>query len=157
MAQYALPVRRLQRTPSPLFGDRTVVIPGATGQAGTTLAFLFIAVVVALGLRCCCVEPHGGGHAGGRGQPRPGRAQRRPTVRIARTSWVLGSVLAAVAGVLYAPAVGALDAINLTFFVLAAYGAAVFGRLRSLTLTFVGGLVLGLVQAYATIEAATRT
>ena len=53
-----------------------------------------------------------------------------PPITIARTSWVLGSVLAALAGVLYAPTAGRLDAVNLTFFVLAAYGAAVFGRLR---------------------------
>ena len=50
-----------------------------------------------------------------------------PPITIARTSWVLGSMLAALAGVLYAPAAGPLDAVDLTFFVLAAYGAAVFG------------------------------
>ena len=55
------------------------------------------------------------------------------------------------AGVLYAPTAGKLDAVNLTFFVLAAYGAAVFGRLRSLPLTFAGAIMLGLVQGYAPI------
>ena len=38
---------------------------------------------------------------------------------------------------------GDLDAVTLTFFVLSAYGAAVFGRLRSLPLTFAGAIVLG--------------
>ena len=75
-----------------------------------------------------------------------------PPITIARTSWMLGSVLAAVAGILYAPTAGALDAINLTFFVIAAYGAAVFGRLRSLPLTFAGAIVLGLIQGYAPIS-----
>ena len=74
-----------------------------------------------------------------------------PPITIARTSWVLGSVLASLAGVLYA-AGQVLDAINLTFFVIAAYGAAVFGRLRSLVLTFVGAIVLGLLQGYAPIS-----
>jgi branched-chain amino acid transport system permease protein len=64
---------------------------------------------------------------------------------IARISWVLGTELAVVAGIL----VGAgsnLEAITLTFFVVNAYGAAVFGKLRSLPLTFAGGIVLGIVQ-----------
>ena len=74
-----------------------------------------------------------------------------PPIAIARTSWVLGSVLAALAGVLYAPTAGRLDAVTLTFFVLSAYGAAVFGRLRSLPLTFLGAIVLGLLQVYAKI------
>ena len=51
------------------------------------------------------------------------------------------------AGVLYSPTAGKLDAVNLTFFVLAAYGAAVFGRLRSLVLTFVGAIALGWCRA----------
>ncbi|MFL6205326.1 MAG: ABC transporter permease subunit, partial [Acidimicrobiales bacterium] len=74
-----------------------------------------------------------------------------PPIAIARTSWILGSVLAALAGVLYAPTAGRLDAVTLTFFVLSAYGAAVFGRLKSLPLTFVGAIVLGLLQVYARI------
>ena len=42
--------------------------------------------------------------------------------------------------------------LKLTFFVLNAYGAAVFGRLKSLPLTFVGAIVLGLMQNYARLD-----
>jgi branched-chain amino acid transport system permease protein len=66
---------------------------------------------------------------------------------VARGSWILGTELAMVAGIL----IGAgsnLEAITLTFFVVNAYGAAVIGRLRSLPLTFVGALALGVVQSW---------
>ncbi len=140
-----------QRTSDYLFGDRAVSIVGARIR-WDEVAFLVVAVAVAVGLRYLLKAT------------RTGVAMRAvvdnadlagltgaPPLTIARTSWVLGSVLATVAGILYAPTAGALDAINLTFFVLAAYGAAVFGRLRSLALTFLGAIVLGLVQGYAPI------
>lgn len=74
-------------------------------------------------------------------------------VTLARYSWMLGSVLAATGGILVAPTTGALDAIILTFVVLSstAYGAAVFGRLRSLPLTVVGALLLGLLTSYSPV------
>lgn len=68
-------------------------------------------------------------------------------VRIARMGWVIGTVLAALAGVLIAPIVN-LDQTILTLFVLNGFAAAVFGRLRSLPLTFVGALLIGLGQQY---------
>lgn len=67
-------------------------------------------------------------------------------VVIARFSWVLGSVLAALAGVLIAPGQGALQAAIFAFAVITAYGAAVVGKLRSLPLTFAGALGLGVLQ-----------
>ncbi len=65
---------------------------------------------------------------------------------IARFSWVLGSTLAALAGVLIAPGQGALQAAIFAFAVITAYGAAVVGKLRSLPLTFAGALGLGVLQ-----------
>ena len=151
VAQYGFQSDGIQRTLGPLFGERSVVIGGARVR-WDDLAFLATAIVVALGLRVLLTSSRMGvAMRAVVDNPDLAALNGAPPVRIARTSWVLGSMLAAVAGVLYAPSIGALDAINLTFFVLAAYGAAVFGRLRSLTLTFVGGLVLGLVQAYAKI------
>lgn len=151
VAQYAYQSSGEDRIPSNLFGDRAVSILGAKLD-WDEVAFFLVAVAVAVGLRYLLRAT------------RTGIAMRAvvdnaelaaltgaPPIAIARTSWVLGSVLAAVAGVLYAPTAGRLDAVTLTFFVLSAYGAAVFGRLRSLPLTFVGAIVLGLVQAYATI------
>ncbi|MEY2465137.1 MAG: branched-chain amino acid transport system permease protein livM [Acidimicrobiaceae bacterium] len=69
--------------------------------------------------------------------------------RVTAFSWALGAALAALAGVLIAPLV-TLDALSLTLLVVNAYAAAVIGRLRSLPLTFAGGLGLGLVVTYAT-------
>jgi branched-chain amino acid transport system permease protein len=71
----------------------------------------------------------------------------RPT-RVAQLSWALGAALGALAGILLSPMLS-LDYFQLTLLVINAYTAAVLGRLRSLPLTFVGALVLGLVQAYA--------
>jgi branched-chain amino acid transport system permease protein len=69
--------------------------------------------------------------------------------RITACSWALGAALAALAGVLIAPLV-TLDALTLTLLVVNAYAAAMFGRLRSLPMTFAGGLALGLLVTYAT-------
>jgi branched-chain amino acid transport system permease protein len=71
-------------------------------------------------------------------------------VLIARYSWVLGSVLAALAGVLVAPEQGALQAAIFAFTVITAYGAAVVGKLRSLPLTFAGAIGLGVLENWIT-------
>ncbi|MQA87638.1 MAG: inner-membrane translocator [Streptosporangiales bacterium] len=63
-------------------------------------------------------------------------------------SWAVGAALAALAGILLTPIVQ-LDYYELTLLVVAAYAAAVLGRLRSLPLTFAGAVVLGLLQSYA--------
>ena len=63
-------------------------------------------------------------------------------------SWALGSALAALAGILLAPQVG-LGYIELTLLVISAYAAAMVGRLTNLPRTFLGALVLGLLQSYA--------
>lgn len=65
---------------------------------------------------------------------------------IARFSWVLGSVLAALAGVLIAPGQGGMQSAVFAFAVITAFGAAVVGRLKSLPLTFAGALGLGVLQ-----------
>jgi branched-chain amino acid transport system permease protein len=67
--------------------------------------------------------------------------------RISMMSWALGASLAAVAGILIAPILN-LEILNLTLLVVYAYAAAVVGKLKSLPLTFAGGMILGLVQAY---------
>jgi branched-chain amino acid transport system permease protein len=69
--------------------------------------------------------------------------------RISMLAWALGTVLAAIGGVLIAPNV-TLDAPSLSLLIVSAYAAAIFGRLRSLPLTFVGAIVLGLTDAYLT-------
>lgn len=68
--------------------------------------------------------------------------------RISMVAWALGASLAALAGVLSAP-LGAVDPISMTLVVVNCYAAAVVGRLRSLPMTFLGALILGLGEAYA--------
>jgi branched-chain amino acid transport system permease protein len=68
--------------------------------------------------------------------------------RIAMLSWAIGVGLAAVSGVLIAPTLE-LSQYNLTLLIIDAYAAAMIGRLRSLPMTFVGALILGLANDYA--------
>ncbi|MFG2943335.1 ABC transporter permease [Streptomyces sp. NPDC048282] len=70
-------------------------------------------------------------------------------VRAGRVAWILGTQLAAIGGILIAPTV-ALDASQLSLLIVSAYTAAVFGRLRSLPLTFAGAVVVGCMESYLT-------
>jgi branched-chain amino acid transport system permease protein len=62
-------------------------------------------------------------------------------------SWIVGCMLAALAGVLLAPIL-ALDVARLTLLVINAYAVAVVGRLRSLPLAALGAAILGLSLSY---------
>jgi branched-chain amino acid transport system permease protein len=70
--------------------------------------------------------------------------------RVATSAWMLSSVIAALAGVLLAPLYARVDATNFTVLMVAAIAAAVFGRLRSLPLTLLGGVLLGVGQEVLT-------
>jgi branched-chain amino acid transport system permease protein len=67
--------------------------------------------------------------------------------RVALYSWAIGSSLAALGGILIAPNI-ALDPASLSLIIVNAYAAAIFGRLRSLPLTFIGAVVIGLTEGY---------
>lgn len=67
--------------------------------------------------------------------------------RYGQIGWAIGSMLAALAGVLLAPLI-TLDTVTLTVLVINGYAAAMVGRLRNLPWTFVGGLALGLMESY---------
>ncbi len=68
--------------------------------------------------------------------------------RIQQLSWSIGASLACLSTILIAPTAG-LNATILTLLVINGYAAALFGRLKSLPRTAVGGIVLGLiVQLY---------
>jgi branched-chain amino acid transport system permease protein len=68
--------------------------------------------------------------------------------RSSMLAWALGTALAGLAGILLAGSQGSLSHIPLTLLVINAYAAALFGRLRSLPLTFAGAVVIGLAEAY---------
>ena len=67
--------------------------------------------------------------------------------QVSMLSWAIGAAMASVAGILLAPILQ-MDAIVLTFLVVNGYAAAMLGRLRNLPLTFIGGMLLGLIGSY---------
>ena len=71
--------------------------------------------------------------------------------RVSMMAWAFGASLAALAGILIAPVVN-LEVLNLTLLVVVAYAAAVFGKLKSLPLTFAGAMILGLATSYLSIS-----
>lgn len=68
-------------------------------------------------------------------------------VRTAQLSWCIGATTAVLAGVLISPTT-TLSAAALALLIMNAFAAAVIGRLRSLGLTVLGALILGLATAY---------
>ena len=66
--------------------------------------------------------------------------------RTGTMSWMLSSFLAGLAGVLLAPLFATLDANNYTLLIVAAIAAAAVGRLTSIPMTLLGGLILGIGQ-----------
>ncbi|MBZ5738572.1 branched-chain amino acid ABC transporter permease [Nocardioides mangrovi] len=68
--------------------------------------------------------------------------------RVASLSWAIGISLAALAGILLTPVIG-LSYYDLTLLVINAYAAAMLGKLKSLPLTFVGAMGLGILQSFA--------
>jgi branched-chain amino acid transport system permease protein len=71
---------------------------------------------------------------------RPGRS--------AMLAWGIGVGCAALSGILTA-GLTSLSHVNLTLLIVNAYAAAMIGRLRSLPMTFVGAVILGLADSYA--------
>ncbi len=69
--------------------------------------------------------------------------------RSAGFAWAISCSLAALAGILIAPTFGSLSHVNLTLLIVSAYAAAMVGRLRSLPLTVVGAVLIGLSDSYA--------
>ena len=70
--------------------------------------------------------------------------------RVMAVSWVAGSAMGAIAGVLITPRIN-FDPISLTVVVIDAFTAALIGRLTSLPWTVVGAMFLGLAETYPRI------
>jgi branched-chain amino acid transport system permease protein len=68
-----------------------------------------------------------------------------PVRRVEAAAWLGCGVIAGVAGLLLADLV-ALDATTLTFLVISSLAAALIARLRSITITFVAALAIGLIH-----------
>jgi branched-chain amino acid transport system permease protein len=70
--------------------------------------------------------------------------------RIEAMAWLISGALCGVSGLLLGNLVR-LDAGVLTFLVIPAMAAAVIGRLQSLTMTLIGGLLIGVIEALTTL------
>jgi branched-chain amino acid transport system permease protein len=68
--------------------------------------------------------------------------------RMSLASWAIGSGLAGLAGVLLAPNLGALQVLALTLLVFDTYPAAIVGRLKSVPLTYIGAISIGLAKSW---------
>jgi branched-chain amino acid transport system permease protein len=66
--------------------------------------------------------------------------------RVGTFAWMLSSLFAGLAGVLLAPLFAQVAAPNFTILLVAAIAAAAFGRLTSIPLALLGGLLLGIAQ-----------
>jgi branched-chain amino acid transport system permease protein len=73
-----------------------------------------------------------------------------PVGRVGAVSWMLGSLVAALAAILITPFIN-FDTTSLTLLIIDALAAALIGGLVSLPLTVLGGFVLGLLETYPTI------
>ena len=73
-----------------------------------------------------------------------------PVGKVGAVSWMLGSLIAAVAGILITPFIN-FDTTSLTLLIIDALAAALIGGMASLPLTVLGGFILGLLETYPTI------
>ncbi len=68
--------------------------------------------------------------------------------RTSQFAWALGTSMSAIAGIFLAEELSNLSVETLTLFIVDAFAAAIIGRLRSLPLTYVGGMIIGLSIAF---------
>jgi branched-chain amino acid transport system permease protein len=135
----------------PRFFEGEVVTIGGVGVEYHQLVIFAVAVVVAIGLRSLLYASRVGVAMRAVVDSRNLAALNGASPQvISSLAWALGCMLAGVAGVLIAPIL-TLDQTQLTLLVVNAYAAAMVGSLRSLPLTVVGAVILGLAR-----EAASR-
>lgn len=132
----------------PLFVGDTLVV-GPVRVSYNDLVVLVVALVVAVGLRLFMYRTRIGVTMRAAVDNRSLVALNGASnITSARVAWVIGCVLAALAGILVAPTL-TLSSTALTLLIVNAYAASVVGRLRSIPMTFVGALVLGLAVSYS--------
>jgi len=135
------------RTSQPLFSGNVVDLNGVR-LAYNDLIVLAIALGVAVGLRVIMYRTRRGvAMRATVDDPTLAELNGAAPDRSATTAWILGTMLAALAGVLVAPTLS-LSAISLTLLIINGYAAAVIGRLRSVPWTFAGAIILGLSVSY---------
>jgi branched-chain amino acid transport system permease protein len=138
------------RTLPTFFANSAPIQIGPTTITWDQAITMIVAVVVAVGLRILLYRTRIGAEMRATVDDRAlaGLTGADP-LRANRVAWILGTQLAAIGGILIAPQI-TLDATQLSLLIVSAYTAAVFGRLRSLPLTFAGAVVVGCMESYLT-------
>ena len=146
LAQWLWPPA-VSRTVRPFFGPSKITL-GPTTVTYHQLVTIAVAVAVAVGLRLLLYRTRIGVAMRAVVDDRSlARLNGARTALVARTSWATGTALAALGGILIASSAG-LSATALSLLIVNAYAAAIFGRLRSIPLTFLGAIVVGCTDAY---------
>jgi branched-chain amino acid transport system permease protein len=142
------PSATVSRSLSPFFGNRGFQLGPIVVTWHRTIA-ICIAVVVAVSLRLLLFRTRLGVAMRACVDDRDLAALHgaRPNL-VSMTAWALGSTMAALAGILLAPEI-TFSVVPLTLLIVDAFAAAILGRLSSLPLTFIGALLLGLLNSYA--------
>ena len=136
------------RALTPLFSDDTLVI-GPIRVSYNDIVILSVALAVAIVLRLLLYRTRLGVTMRASVDDAALTALNgSSSVANARAAWIIGCVLAALAGILVAPTL-TLSATALTLLIVNAYAASVIGRLRSIPMTFVGAIILGLAVSYS--------
>ena len=138
------------RTLPTFFANAAPVTIGPVSLTWQQLITMIVAVIVAVVLRFVLHRTRLGTQMRATVDDRAlaGLAGADPD-RANRFARILSTPLAAGGGILIAPEL-TLDATQLSLLIVSAYTAAVFGRLRSLPMTFVGAVVVGLAQSFLT-------
>jgi branched-chain amino acid transport system permease protein len=115
-------------------------------QAAVLVGGVLVVVALTLLLRA---TPIGLAIRGSVDSPRTAGLSGVNTTAVTAGSWMLGTALAALAGILLTPILG-LTEIQFTSLLVVSLAAAVVGRLTSLPLTFAGAMLIGLLQGLST-------
>jgi branched-chain amino acid transport system permease protein len=137
------------RTVLPFFAGTTFSVGDATITAHQLLTIL-ASVLVAIGLFVLLTRTRvGTAMRASVDNPELLRLFGGKPDQVAALAWMIGVSLAGLGGIMLVSTVG-LDYYALTLLVINAYAAATLGRLKSLPLTFVGAMGLGLLTSYIT-------
>jgi branched-chain amino acid transport system permease protein len=132
----------------PFYAGHSIDVGGVVVTYHEITAFV-VAILLALGLRLLLFRSRVGLAMRAAVDDRPLSTLNgaRPD-RSAMLAWGIGCACAALGGILMAPTT-TLSHTNLTLLIVNAYAAAMIGRLRSLPMTFVGAVILGLLDSWA--------
>lgn len=132
----------------PEFFNGDQVSLGSVNVSYEQLITIGVAIAVAVGFRLFFKRTRIGiAMRGVVDDPQLARLSGAPSGRISAYAWMIGVMLAGLAGILLAPQ--SMDVLVLTELVIYGYAAAVVGRLRSLPLTFLGAMILGISYSMA--------